>query len=381
MMELKIRKSQKGDLESLLLMFAQSRSEMRSAGNSRQWVDGYPQRELVMEDIAMGRSYVVTAGGEPVGTFVMQLGEEPTYRHIYRGHWIDASLDYVTLHRMARRGDVHGIASAAIAWSRSQSSCVRMDTHEDNHIMRHIARQHDFVYCGMIQLHDGSWRRAYQHIDYPQVNPSLRSHIERCVLSCYDRYERGHDRQHILAVIGQSMALARHYAVDAEMVYVVAAYHDIGIAEGRALHHLTSARRLREDAVLSTWFDANQIAVMAEAVEDHRASSSHAPRSLYGRIVAEADRDIDSEKILVRTIQYGRAHYPQLDSEEQWQRFRIHLQEKYGVGGYVQLWLPESGNAERLESLRELISDESRLREAYERLQRPEEQSGADDEA
>ena len=107
---------------------------------------------------------------------------------------------------------------------------------------------------------------------------------------------------------------------------------------------------------------------MADAAEDHRASSGHEPRSIYGKIVAEADRLIEPETVMLRTIQYGLDHYPELDKESQYQRFRQHLMEKYSDTGYIKLWLPESDNAPRLEMLRCVIRDEHLLKESFGRL-------------
>lgn len=110
------------------------------------------------------------------------------------------------------------------------------------------------------------------------------------------------------------------------------------------------------------------MAVMHDAIEDHRASSDHAPRTIYGRIVAEADRCIDRETVIRRTIQYGLAHYPALSREGQFDRCVEHLQRKYAEGGYLRLWIPESDNARKLAELRALIRDTARLREAFGRI-------------
>lgn len=182
----------------------------------------------------------------------------------------------------------------------------------------------------------------------------------------YDFFDAAHQRNHAEEVIARSLALAEHYEVDRNMVYVIAAYHDTGLCEGRDTHHLVSGRIIREDKQLREWFSEEQIETMAQAAEDHRASSGHEPRSIYGKIVAEADRLITPEKVIRRTIQYGLDHYPELDHEGQYQRFRHHLMEKYSDTGYLTLWLPESENAPRLEQLRRIIRDEDALREAFE---------------
>ena len=163
-------------------------------------------------------------------------------------------------------------------------------------------------------------------------------------------------------MIEQSLALVSFYNVDINMVYTVAAYHDLGLSEDRATHHIVSGRIVRTDTRLRKWFTSDQIETMAEAVEDHRASSDHEPRSIYGKIVAEADRLIDGHTILQRTIQYGLSHYPSLDREEHIERALTHLNEKYAEGGYLKLWIPESPNARRLHEFQKVIMDKERIR-------------------
>lgn len=201
-----------------------------------------------------------------------------------------------------------------------------------------------------------------------QINTSLQTYIEQEILPRYEHFDAAHQRDHADDVIRRSLALAEHYDVDVNMVYAIAAYHDTGLCEGRNTHHLVSGRIIREDGHLKNWFDETQIEAMAQAAEDHRASADHEPRSIYGKIVAEADRLINPDKVIKRTIQYGLDHYPELDKEAQYQRFRAHMMEKYADGGYLKLWLPESENAAQLEILRQTIRDEKKLREAFEKF-------------
>lgn len=201
-----------------------------------------------------------------------------------------------------------------------------------------------------------------------KLTQSLTTYIERDILPRYDFFDAAHQRNHAEEVIERSLALAEHYEVNINMVYAIAAYHDTGLCEGRDTHHLVSGRIIREDKKLREWFDEDQIETMAQAAEDHRASNGHEPRSIYGKIVAEADRLILPEKVIRRTIQYGLDHYPELDKEGQYQRFRQHLLEKYSDTGYLKLWLPESDNAPRLEELRKIIRNETMMREAFGRF-------------
>ena len=201
-----------------------------------------------------------------------------------------------------------------------------------------------------------------------QINTSLQTYIEQEILPKYEHFDAAHQRDHANDVIRRSLALAEHYDVDVNMVYAIAAYHDTGLCKGRDTHHLVSGRIIREDKKLQQWFDEEQIEAMAQAAEDHRASAGHEPRSIYGKIVAEADRLIIPDKVVKRTIQYGLEHYPELDKEAQYQRFRAHMMEKYADGGYLKLWLPESENAAQLEILRKTIRDEHKLRDAFEKF-------------
>lgn len=200
---------------------------------------------------------------------------------------------------------------------------------------------------------------------------TIRQYIESEIIPRYDSFDAAHGRDHVEYVIAQSLKLAEHYDVDRDMVYVIAAYHDTGLAVDRKTHHLESGRIMRADRNLRQWFSEGQIETMARAVEDHRASSDHEPRSIYGKIVAEADRQIDPETIIRRTVQYGLSHYPELDREGHWQRMLDHLNEKYAEGGYLRLWIPESDNAAKLSELHGLIRDMDYLESLFDRFYEP----------
>lgn len=197
---------------------------------------------------------------------------------------------------------------------------------------------------------------------------TLKEYIESEIIPRYDNFDGAHKRDHVRSVIGQSQELSRYYDVNPEILYAAAAYHDLGLCEGREKHHLVLGRIIREDKTLLNWFSAEEIEVIAEAAEDHRASNETPPRGIYGKIIAESDRLIDPETVIRRTVQYGFAHYPQMNREQMWERTLTHLQKKYGYGGYLKLWIPESSNACRLEELRKIIADEKRLRSMFDRF-------------
>lgn len=205
------------------------------------------------------------------------------------------------------------------------------------------------------------------------VNPALKAYVEAEILPRYTHFDKAHQLDHIETVIRQSAALydmlsAQGVALDPDMVYTIAAYHDLGIVNGRENHHTDSGKILMADPELKKYFTEEQLLTMKEAVEDHRASSKNEPRSLYGRIVAEADRQIDPRTIVVRTLQYGLEHYPELDKAGHFARAEAHLHEKYGEGGYLKLWFPESENARKLAELRRLIADRPTLHKLLEEI-------------
>lgn len=195
----------------------------------------------------------------------------------------------------------------------------------------------------------------------------LTEFIETQILPLYAQFDKAHNLEHVTHVIRRSLELALSTGADINMVYTIAAYHDLGLSGPRAIHHVTGGRILASDARLKKWFSPEQITIMREAVEDHRASASHAPRSVYGKIVAEADRDLSPEIVFRRTVQFGLANYPELDREQQWERFQEHLDNKYSEHGYIQLWVPNSPNAKNLRLVREVINSPLLLKAQFDK--------------
>ena len=206
---------------------------------------------------------------------------------------------------------------------------------------------------------------------------SLEDYIYNDITSRYAGFDPAHREDHVLTVISQAMELLdrmpqQDVAVDRNILLAAAACHDLGLVNGRDNHHLDSGKIIRADIRLREWFSEEEIEIIAQAAEDHRASGKSAPRSIYGMLVAEADRVIDGETIIRRTIQFGLKHYPDLDPEGHVERAVAHLREKYGRGGYLKLWIPWSDNAARLAELQDIIADDdavvTEVRKAVQRL-------------
>ncbi len=200
------------------------------------------------------------------------------------------------------------------------------------------------------------------------VNKKLVDYIETMIIPRYADFDKGHNLEHVNTVIRESLKLAAECNENLECAYVVAAYHDLGLCEGREFHHIASGKILEADSRLREWFSDKEIKLMKEAVEDHRASSKNPPRSIYGKIAAEADRDIVPLKIIKRTIQYSINNNPSPDKEAHWNDLVTHMAEKYSENGYMKLWFKNSKNADRLKELRTIIADKKHLREIFEDL-------------
>ena len=200
------------------------------------------------------------------------------------------------------------------------------------------------------------------------MREDLRQYIETSVIPRYQAFDAAHREDHARAVIDRALEMGRNYDIDLEMLYVAAACHDLGLAVDRKTHHLESGRIIRANKDLCRWFTPEQIETIAQAAEDHRASATTPPRSIYGALVAEADRMIVPETIIRRTVQFGLSHHPELDKEGHWQRTLEHLHEKYAEGGYLHLLIPGSPNEEPLARLREIIKDEERLRGMFDSI-------------
>lgn len=189
--------------------------------------------------------------------------------------------------------------------------------------------------------------------------------VESKILPRYAAFDKAHNTEHVVRVIRRAMNLAHKVGADLNMVYVIAAYHDLGMEGQRAVHHLVGGRILYTDARLKKWFSPEQMKIMKEAVEDHRASASRAPRSIYGKIVAEADRDIDPDTVFRRAVQFGLSNYPQYSLEEQWERFHKHMLNKYSTNGYIKLWIHGSENERNLNTVRDIIATPKKLRDIF----------------
>ena len=148
------------DLDKILQIYAYAREQMKLNGNPNQWSDKHPAKSVIIEDIKRGNGYVILKEGEICGVFAFILGEDPTYKKI-EGAWKN-NQPYGTLHRIASSGEVKGIFNTCLNFCLSKISHIRIDTHHDNKIMRHLIEKNGFEKCGIIYVTDGTPRIAFE---------------------------------------------------------------------------------------------------------------------------------------------------------------------------------------------------------------------------
>ena len=193
------------------------------------------------------------------------------------------------------------------------------------------------------------------------INHELKTYIEFKVLPKYKLLDMAHSGNHVQDVIDKSLEIAKDYDVDLNMVYTIAAFHDIGLIVERARHHIISGEMLVEDNFIKKFFTLEQLLIMKEAVEDHRASSKNSPRSIYGKIVAEADRSDTMDTVLERSILFRAKHSESF--EMIYPDIYEHIVNKYGESGYLQVWLDTKYTRKMLSDIRALLKNPTEFKE------------------
>lgn len=158
-----VRKAKAEDIQNIIRVIEIARGFMRSTGNSFQWGEKDYPGDKVPGDIEREVGYVVEDGDRIIGYFAFIIGEDPTYNYI-AGEWIENTLPYGAIHRVASDGSRHGLLEEILDFAFGVIDNIRIDTHEANAPMRHKLEKNGFTYCGTIYVSDGSPRRAYQKV-------------------------------------------------------------------------------------------------------------------------------------------------------------------------------------------------------------------------
>lgn len=159
-----IRLAQPSDLSDIMQVVEAAKGIMRASGNMKQWQGGYPSEQVLLADMQCGGGHVIIDQGRTVGYFSFLPSPDPTYGTIYEGEWLDDTLPYHVVHRIASYPDVHNVLRDLLAFCTAREPNLRIDTHRDNTIMQHNLIKLGFTYCGIIYLASGDERLAYQRV-------------------------------------------------------------------------------------------------------------------------------------------------------------------------------------------------------------------------
>lgn len=200
------------------------------------------------------------------------------------------------------------------------------------------------------------------------INEELKKYIEEIIFKSYDKNDDAHNLEHIKYVIERSyMFASRVPDINLEMVYVIAAYHDIGHYIDAKNHEKVSGEMLLKDQNLRRFFTEEEIKTMSEAVCDHRASSKNEPRSIYGKIVSSADRNVLIDVPLKRTYSYRKVHNQTSTLDEIIEESRLHLLDKYGKEGYAttKMYFEDEDYKRFLDDIALLVSDKEEFKRRF----------------
>ncbi len=193
------------------------------------------------------------------------------------------------------------------------------------------------------------------------LNKKLKRYIEQYVFSQYKLNDKGHQIDHVEYVINRCYKLSKNLNIDINMLYVIAAYHDIGYYVDYKNHEKASAQIMYNDKNLKKFFSDEQLIIMKEAIEDHRASLDRDPRNIYGKILSSADRNIDVNDSLKRIYLYSITHFSKFSEDETIEECYQHTLKKFGKDGYANFFLEDTDYSNSLKELRTLLNDKEKF--------------------
>lgn len=206
-------------------------------------------------------------------------------------------------------------------------------------------------------------------ISYNKVNPRLTDYVESYIFPQYDKNESGHGLKHINYVIRRCFKLAEQFAdISSDILYIIAAYHDIGHHIDKKHHEIISAEIFMKDDFMKSFFNDSEREIIKEAIEDHRASAKTPPRSDYGKIISSADRSTDLDDFLKRTHSYTLKHFSPKSNEEIIERAYDHTSDKYGSQGYAKHYLNDEEYEAFILKVRDLLKDKDSFTQHYKNI-------------
>lgn len=190
-----------------------------------------------------------------------------------------------------------------------------------------------------------------------RVNKDLKKYIESNILKEYQLNDIGHGIKHINFVLDRAFELSENYEIDYNMLYTVVCFHDIACHINREEHEILSAKRLFDDKYLKSFFKEEEMVLMKEAVEDHRASLEYIPRNIYGKILSSADRKIGVDEYLNTSIGFEIKRDNKIKCEDAIEKSYAFAIKKFGKDGYAitKMYVKDKKYEEFLNEIQQLI--------------------------
>lgn len=165
-----IRRSTARDIDRIMEVYESAKYFMRSCGNFKQWTAGYPDKNTILNDIVHFSHFLAEdEEGNILMVFSFILGEDPTYKVIEEGAWLN-NKPYGTIHRIASSGMQGGMLKACVRYCATMIDNIRIDTHAENGPMQNALHRLNFKLCGIIYVADGSQRLAFQKDFRPEIS-------------------------------------------------------------------------------------------------------------------------------------------------------------------------------------------------------------------
>jgi uncharacterized protein len=198
------------------------------------------------------------------------------------------------------------------------------------------------------------------------MNNQLTDYIENNIFPEYEKNEQGHGIEHVRYVIERCLRFAKQFdSLDLNMLYTIAAFHDIGHYIDKKNHEKVSAEIFYNNMDMTEFFTTEERIIIKEGIEDHRASSNSVPRSIYGKIISSADRSTDINEFLKRTHSYTLKYEPNLNQDEIIERAYNHTKDKYGDSGYAKSYVVDDEYNQFKNKISELLNDKERFKQYY----------------
>ncbi len=202
-----------------------------------------------------------------------------------------------------------------------------------------------------------------------RINPELKEYVEREIFPEYEKNDKGHDINHIVQVLKRSFTLSKQLEdINLDMVYTIAAFHDIGHHINKDEHEVVSANVFYENWKMKEFFTDEERLIIKEAIEDHRSSLEGEPRSIYGKLISSADKTPDLKTMVTRARAYSVKHFPEMTEDEMLEREFNHLKEKFGSDGYAKCYIKDEEYEKFLNDMREILSDIEKYKKYYEEV-------------